>query len=189
MLWFGWHLPQFLVIAAYRDSSPVQYVGMFLGLACGAVVLTHLALVRYRGRRTGRRYELPVQYARHADRVWILPAAPGCKTWWRNLRGGAAVDLVLAGHDRHGHATVIVPGQPEFTEGLTAYLTAHPSARRALGLPSHASPSPASPALPQISDGTCWSASPLMTSRRTAAVSQPADVVGDPDVAFGCAAG
>jgi CAAX protease family protein len=42
VLWFGWHLPQFLVIATYRDSSPVQYVGMFLGLACGAVVLTWL---------------------------------------------------------------------------------------------------------------------------------------------------
>jgi uncharacterized protein len=41
-LWFGWHLPQFFLIAAYRDSSPVQYVGMFLGLACGAVILTWL---------------------------------------------------------------------------------------------------------------------------------------------------
>jgi membrane protease YdiL (CAAX protease family) len=40
--WFGWHLPQFWVIATYRDFAPVQYVGMFLGLACGAVVLTWL---------------------------------------------------------------------------------------------------------------------------------------------------
>ena len=42
LVWFGWHLPQFLVIATYRDFSPVQYVGMFLGLACGAIVLTWL---------------------------------------------------------------------------------------------------------------------------------------------------
>ena len=41
-LWFGWHLPQFWVIATYRDFAPVQYVGMFCGLACGAVVLTWL---------------------------------------------------------------------------------------------------------------------------------------------------
>jgi CAAX protease family protein len=41
-LWFGWHLPQFFVIATYRDFGPVQYLGMFLGLACGAVVLTWL---------------------------------------------------------------------------------------------------------------------------------------------------
>jgi membrane protease YdiL (CAAX protease family) len=42
MAWFAWHLPQFLVIATYRDFAPVQYVGMFVGLACGAVVLTWL---------------------------------------------------------------------------------------------------------------------------------------------------
>jgi CAAX protease family protein len=41
-LWFGWHLPQFVVIATYRDFAPAGYVGMFLGLACGAVVLTWL---------------------------------------------------------------------------------------------------------------------------------------------------
>ena len=32
LLWFGWHLPQFFVIAAYRDFGPGQYAGMFLGL-------------------------------------------------------------------------------------------------------------------------------------------------------------
>jgi len=42
VVWFGWHLPQFWVIATYRDFVPVQYVGMFCGLACGAVVLTWL---------------------------------------------------------------------------------------------------------------------------------------------------
>lgn len=66
-----------------------------------------LALIRYRGRRTGRMYELPVQFAPDGNRVWILPGSPEHKTWWRNLRGGADVDLVLAGHDIHGHAMVI----------------------------------------------------------------------------------
>jgi membrane protease YdiL (CAAX protease family) len=42
VVWFGWHLPQFWVIATYRDLAPVQYVSMFLGLACGTVVLTWL---------------------------------------------------------------------------------------------------------------------------------------------------
>ncbi len=115
----------------------------------------HLALIRYRGRRTGRSYELPVQYARDGGRIWILPAAPERKIWWRNLTGGAAVELVLAGRDRHGYAIVIGPSQqPGFTEGLTAYLHAHPLARRALGPPRHASPSPAGPGLPQIRDST-----------------------------------
>jgi uncharacterized protein len=41
-LWFLWHLPQFAVITTYRDFGPVGYVGMFLGLTCGAIVLTWL---------------------------------------------------------------------------------------------------------------------------------------------------
>ena len=41
-LWFLWHLPQFAVIATYRDFGPANYVGMFLGLTCGAIVLTWL---------------------------------------------------------------------------------------------------------------------------------------------------
>ena len=93
------------------------------------------ALIRYRGRHTGRSYELPVQYARDGGHIWILPGAPEHKTWWRNLRDGAAVDLGPAGHEHHGHATVIGPGQPGFAKGLAAYLRAHPTVRRALGLP------------------------------------------------------
>lgn len=86
-------------------------------------------------------HELPVQYARDGARIWILPASPTDKTWWRNLRDGADVDLVLAGRRVHGHA-VVIDGtrQPEFAEGLAAYLRAVPEARRALGLPEPASP-------------------------------------------------
>ena len=102
-----------------------------------------LALIRYTGCRTGRMHELPVQYAHDGARIWILPGSPEHKTWWRNLRGGADVELVLAGHGIHGHATVIDrTRQPELAEGLAAYLRAVPQARRALGLPKHASPSP-----------------------------------------------
>jgi hypothetical protein len=98
-------------------------------------------------------YELPVQFARDGNRIWILPGSPERKTWWRNLRGGAEVDLVLAGHGIHGHAMVIDRSrQPEFAEGLTAYLRAVPRARRALGLPKHASPGPGETELRQISD-------------------------------------
>ena len=94
-----------------------------------------LALICCPGRRTGCMYELPVQFARNGNRIWILPGSPERKTWWRNLRGGADLDLVLAGHDMHGHAMVIDPRQTEFAEGLAAYLHAAPRARRALGLP------------------------------------------------------
>jgi uncharacterized protein len=41
-VWFAWHLPQFLVIQTYREFGPGEYLGMFLGLSSGAVVLTWL---------------------------------------------------------------------------------------------------------------------------------------------------
>jgi membrane protease YdiL (CAAX protease family) len=41
-LWFLWHLPQFAIIATYRDFGPAAYIGMFLGLTCGAIVLSWL---------------------------------------------------------------------------------------------------------------------------------------------------
>ena len=42
LLWFTWHVPQFWVIATYRDFAPVGFVTMLVGLTAGAVVLTWL---------------------------------------------------------------------------------------------------------------------------------------------------
>ena len=66
-----------------------------------------LALICCPGRRTGCMYELPVQFARNGNRIWILPGSPEHKTWWRYLRGGTDVHLVLARRNIHGHAVVI----------------------------------------------------------------------------------
>jgi membrane protease YdiL (CAAX protease family) len=41
-LWWLWHLPQFFVIATYREFEPYEYAGMLLGLTSGALVLTWL---------------------------------------------------------------------------------------------------------------------------------------------------
>src|SRR5829696_2163205 len=41
---------------------------------------------RYTGRRTGRQYVLPVQYARDGSRLVVFPQDPNSKTWWRNFR-------------------------------------------------------------------------------------------------------
>jgi F420H(2)-dependent quinone reductase len=111
----------------------------------GRLVGKRLALIRYRGRRTGRVYELPVQYARVDDRVWILPGSPEYKTWWRNMRDRTQVDLLLAGHLLRGEAVAVeAKDHPdEVAVGLTAYLQAMPRAARALGLSmrgAHAEP-------------------------------------------------
>ena len=84
---------------------------------------SHVGLIRYRGRRSGRTYELPVQYVRENGRVWVRPGMPQHKTWWRNLRGGAEVEVILAGQHLHGWAVALdARGDPEGTAaGIAAY--------------------------------------------------------------------
>ncbi len=101
----------------------------------GARLGRKLAVIRYRGRRTGTEHELIVQYARHDDRVWVMPGQADRKTWWRNLRQPAGVDVWLAGRRRHGTA-VAIDGRrhpAEVAEGLRQYLAELPRARKAIG--------------------------------------------------------
>jgi F420H(2)-dependent quinone reductase len=97
----------------------------------------HLALLRVPGRRSGRIYELPVQYAREDGTVWVLPGMPERKTWWRNLRdGGHDVTLRLAGREYQGRATALegATAPSDVAAGLAVYLDAMPRAARSLGL-------------------------------------------------------
>ena len=61
-------------------------------------------LLTVTGRRSGRAYTFPVGYVREGDTLTILS---GRHTWWKNLRGGAPVAVLLAGRQRTGRAEVI----------------------------------------------------------------------------------
>lgn len=63
------------------------------------------ALVTYTGRKSGRRYTIPVLYRDNGDEVTIGVGWPDRKVWWRNLTGeGGPVDLVVRGRELTGHA-------------------------------------------------------------------------------------
>jgi hypothetical protein len=65
----------------------------------------HLALITVTGRRTGRRFTIPVGYHGEGDRLTIPVEWPEAKRWWRNLRGdGAPVELRVCGVRRTGSA-------------------------------------------------------------------------------------
>src|SRR4051812_34863444 len=66
-----------------------------------------LLLLTFRGRKTGRRFSIPMQYTEQGDnKILLVPQSPERKTWWRNLRGeGAPVRIRLRGQDRTGWAT------------------------------------------------------------------------------------
>lgn len=95
-----------------------------------------LLLITYRGRKSGREFTLPVNYARQGQTLYIIPGAAKKKTWWRNLRGGAAVQLVLEGKKVNGRARLL-EGEAEAGARLDAtwlYLERYPSLARTHGI-------------------------------------------------------
>jgi hypothetical protein len=66
----------------------------------------HLVLLEFRGRRTGKRYSMPVSYWQpDPEQVICLSSAVWAK-WWRNL-DGAEVAVWLRGAKRLGKAELI----------------------------------------------------------------------------------
>ncbi len=61
-------------------------------------------LITYTGRKSGSEYSTPVNYVRDDDRLLSMSLAN--RVWWRNLRGGAPVQVVLQGKTYHGTGRV-----------------------------------------------------------------------------------
>jgi len=94
MMWFMNRLINPLVSLIL--TSPLH------GLLSGSVLI-----LIYRGRKSGKEYQLPVQYAQEGTLVYILPGAPEQKTWWRNMRDGQPVRLIVRGHTLAGQAELL----------------------------------------------------------------------------------
>ena len=52
-----------------------------------------MLLLTVTGRKTGKQYTTPVGYYREAGYLWVITSRD--RTWWKNLRGGAEVALLL----------------------------------------------------------------------------------------------
>ncbi len=71
----------------------------------GRFVGRGIVVISYTGRRSGRRFTLPVAYRRVGAELTVNVEFPDVKGWWRNFTGdGGAILLRLDGADRTGHA-------------------------------------------------------------------------------------
>jgi len=52
-----------------------------------------MMLITVTGRKTGKQYTTPVEYFREDGNLWVMTSRD--RTWWRNLKGGAKVSLLL----------------------------------------------------------------------------------------------
>jgi deazaflavin-dependent oxidoreductase (nitroreductase family) len=61
-------------------------------------------LITVIGRKSGKQYTTPVQYRRDGSTLTVITSA--VYSWWRNLRGGAEVQLWLRGKALNGTAEI-----------------------------------------------------------------------------------
>jgi hypothetical protein len=83
----------------------------------------NLLLLTYHGRISGRQYTIPVSYSRVGEVVTVFTY----RRWWRNLRDGVPVVVVLKRQRLDGWAEAIRDDQAAIAEGLLAHLRQHPS--------------------------------------------------------------
>src|SRR5262245_52960145 len=101
------------------------------GCAHGSIVLLTVT-----GRSTGRRFSFPVQYVEDGDTLWIMSGAGPEKTWWRNLIGGAPIEVLLRRETLQGTAEVATYEDDPDTveEGVRRYAARFPSFADKLGI-------------------------------------------------------
>lgn len=96
-------LTRLLLRAAPLLNTPVAAVAT--SPRFGGLINRNIAMLTYRGRRSGRTFSIPVSYRRSGDEVRIAVGMPEAKTWWRNFLGdGGPLTLTLDGIPRAGHA-------------------------------------------------------------------------------------
>jgi carbon monoxide dehydrogenase subunit G len=93
-----------------------------------------LMLITVTGRRSGRRYTIPVGYQRDGDLLHVLVSKARRKQWWRNYLEPAALDVVLHGERACGEGRVVDPASDRFRTVVEATLRRLPMLAAQLGI-------------------------------------------------------
>lgn len=96
------------------------------GLISGNTLLLHVT-----GRKSGRVYTFPVSYVRSQGGSFTVLTLED-RTWWKNLRGGAPVKLLLQGMPYTAQAEAHPPGTPGQTAGIQRIVSAKPAYERVI---------------------------------------------------------
>src|SRR5512134_1090885 len=62
-------------------------------------------LITVTGRKSGKSISTPTNYLRDGNTLWVISWRE--RKWWRNLRGGANLRVLLAGRNMEGHGLAI----------------------------------------------------------------------------------
>jgi deazaflavin-dependent oxidoreductase (nitroreductase family) len=90
-----------------------------------------MMLITVTGRKTGKKYTLPVEYFEADGFLWIVTSRD--RTWWRNLQNGAEVELLLKNQPLNAYASLVTNLEQVETH-LLDYVCQAPLAAKAMGL-------------------------------------------------------
>lgn len=93
-----------------------------------------LMLITVTGRRTGRRYTIPVGYQRHGDEITVLISKARRKRWWRNYLEPRPVELHVRGRALQGEARVLPGSSEEFRAAMDGTFRRLPFMGRQFGI-------------------------------------------------------
>jgi deazaflavin-dependent oxidoreductase (nitroreductase family) len=94
------------------------------------LVSANIMIITFSGRKSGKRYSTPVSYFQENGAVYCFTHGK----WWRNLEGGAKVELRIRGKDYQGHAEAISAHDDLKSECLSKMLKAIPGDARFYGV-------------------------------------------------------
>ena len=95
------------------------------------VFMGNTMLITVTGCKTGRRYSTPVGFYRKGRCLWVITSRD--RTWWRNVRNGARVSLLLKGKTIQAFAETELD-QKAVEVNLLDYIRHVPMAARSLGI-------------------------------------------------------
>jgi hypothetical protein len=82
-------------------------------------IMSHnIMLLSFTGRKSGKRYAIPVSYVREDDTFTCFTDS----RWWQNLRGGASVTLLVKGQELQGIATPVFDDKETIAHHLRLFL-------------------------------------------------------------------
>jgi deazaflavin-dependent oxidoreductase (nitroreductase family) len=118
----------------------------FHGVMSGSTLL-----LTYMGRKSGKRYTIPVSYLRAGDIVTVLSFRS--RVWWKQLQADRSVMVEIQRRRFAGVATVITDDQDAIVASLRAHLAAHPSLAKGYHIPLNAAGDPDPEAIRQVAHG------------------------------------
>ncbi len=95
------------------------------------VLSNGMMLITITGRKTGKAYTTPVGYYLQDEYLWVLTSRE--RKWWRNLQGGAKVQLLLRRKPVTGMADIELD-EESVAVRMVEYLRHMPQAAKPMGI-------------------------------------------------------